>query len=146
MVLNLGCGHAPMPGPAINHDRRRHSAYVDVVWNLNCCPWPWPDNGASEIHAIDLVEHLDDWTAFFDECWRILAPGGQLQVRVPRHDSPNVILDPTHKRGYCVANFDFLDPMTAWGAKAVVYSPYGWHKRSVTQDSGNITARLEPRK
>ena len=55
-------------------------------------------------------------------------------------------IDPTHKRGYMTANFEFLDPDMEWGRKAVVYSPYGWKLLSCVDDGGNINATLEVRK
>lgn len=146
-TLNLGCGNVPLrEDGAVNHDRYRHSDFVDAVHDLNVHPWPWADDSFSSIAAIDVLEHLDDWVAFFDDCWRILAKGGRLAVRVPRWDSPNVWLDPTHKRGYMTANFEFLDPDMEWGRKAVVYSPYGWKLLSCVDDGGNINATLEVRK
>lgn len=143
--LNLGCGNVPLEGYT-NHDRYRHSEHVDAVHDLNRHPWPWREGSFDAINAIDVLEHLDDWVGFFDDCWRILRTGGQLAVRVPRFDSPNVWLDPTHKRGYMKANFEFLDPETDWGGKAVVYSPYGWKLLSCLDDGNNISAVLEVRK
>lgn len=144
-MLNLGCGNVPLAG-YINHDRWAHSPYVDAVHDLNLRPWPWADSSFECIAAIDVLEHLDDWVCFFDECWRILKEGGQLSVRVPRFDSPNVWLDPTHRRGYMAANFEFLDPDTEWGRKASVYTPYAWRLQSLVDDGNNINAILSRRR
>ena len=145
MILNLGCGSCPLPG-AVNHDRRRHAPWVDVVHDLDVYSWPWANNSFDRIQAIDVLEHLSDWVRFWDECHRILRPDGQVEVRVPRHDSPNVHLDPTHKRGYCTENFDFLDPETEWGRKATIYSPHSWRKVRVLEDGDNISATMAARK
>lgn len=146
MILELGCGLKPRKG-AINHDLRKHSHYVDITHDLNVAPWPWPDNEFSEVFAIDLIEHLDNFIAFFDECWRILAPHGRIHVQVPQYDSINVHIDPTHKRGYHPASFEYLDPETGRGAgKGRIYTDKGWEIINVKDDGGNITAVLEVRK
>jgi len=113
-VLNLGCGTSPA-ALAVNHDRTAFAPYVDVAHDLNVYPWPWPDNTFGLVIAQDVLEHLDSFMAFFDECWRILRPGGRVDVRVPRYDHPNTWIDPTHRRGYHPESFDYLDPATRWG-------------------------------
>jgi hypothetical protein len=129
-----------------NHDCHLHSKHVDVAWDLNSLPWPWQDDSAEEVQAQDVVEHLNDFLAFFDECHRILAPGGHVHVRLPRFDSPNVYLDPTHRRGYHVHNFNYLDPDTPQGAsKGKAYTDRQWRIVQVT-DGPDIVAVLEVRK
>jgi SAM-dependent methyltransferase len=126
-ILNLGCGNAPLTGnDVVNHDRTHFAPHVDVAHDLNSLPWPWPDATFEAILAHSVLEHLDSFYAFFNEAWRILAPGGTIEVVVPRWDHVNVAIDPTHKRGYHIESFDFLDPDTKWGAKASMYSPYRW--------------------
>lgn len=149
-ILDLGCGNAPIQG-ATNHDRTHFAPYVDVAHDLNRLPWPWPDASFNLIFAHSVLEHLDDFYAFFNECWRILRVGGQIEVIVPRYDHINVAIDPTHKRGYVVESFHFLDPGTAWGARAHMYSPYKWKlleaRELVTGGvASDILARLEVRK
>lgn len=145
MKLELGCGLKPTPG-YLHHDRWLHSQHVDIAWDLNVMPWPWPDDAFKEVLAEDILEHLNDFFLFFDECHRILAPGGRIKVRVPRWDSPNVYLDPTHKRGYHIHNFGYLDPDTSHGAgKGRLYTAHPWRIISL-EDGGNITGVLEVRK
>lgn len=76
--LNLGAGHAPVPG-YINLDRKTgQEAY----------PLDYPDNSVDEIRASHLLEHfghqhtvhvLRDWV-------RALKPGGLLKLAVPNFD------------------------------------------------------------
>ena len=141
-VINLGCGLVPLAG-AVNHDIRYHSPHVDAAWNLNNIPWPWMAETFDEIYAYDLVEHLNSFMEFFDEAWRILKPQGTCTVRVPRYDAANVIIDPTHKRGYHRDCFQYLDPTTYWGEMyARVYTDRHWKLIGI-DDQLNITAQLQ---
>ena len=83
MIINLGCGNKFLEG-AINHDRTKHAAWVDVAHNLNSYPWPGHTNSADEIIATDVLEHLDSFIGSFDECWRILNADGACVVQFPR--------------------------------------------------------------
>jgi len=141
MILNLGCGNVFMP-KAINHDLWIHGSWVDVAHDLNVYPWPWPDNRFALVYAIDLIEHLDSFIGFFDECWRILTPGGRVAVRTPRWDSMNTYIDPTHKRGYHAESFDYLDPSTEWGSRYGMYTTRKWKKVEVIDDL-NLHAVME---
>lgn len=125
-ILNLGCGDTPMAN-AVNLDRTRHSPHVDVAFDLNRPKWPFPDRLFQEIHATDLLEHLDDFPQFFREAHRLLLPEGMLHVRVPHADSPNVAIDPTHRRGYVPACFEYLDHTLKLGAQyGLAYTEGRW--------------------
>lgn len=110
MVLNLGCGNAPLAG-AENHDIRAHAPHVDTAHDLDSLPWPWSDGSFERIVAQDVVEHLRvDVADWLDECWRTLAPGGSLEIRVPAWDHRNAWTDPTHRRAFEERTFDYWDP------------------------------------
>jgi SAM-dependent methyltransferase len=110
VVLNLGCGNEPMPG-AVNHDVRAHAPHVEVAHDLDLLPWPWDDGAFSHIVMQDVAEHLRvDVAEWLDECWRILKPGGVLELRVPAWDHRNAWTDPTHRRAFEERTFDYWDP------------------------------------
>lgn len=46
--------------------------------------------------------------AFFDECWRILKPGGVMTVVVPNARSSRAFQDPTHRRFIVAETFGYL--------------------------------------
>jgi SAM-dependent methyltransferase len=96
MKLNLGCGHARMDGYT-NVDVAPHEA-VDVVCDLRE-PWPWEDGSAEAALAHHFVEHLDgmERVHFWNELYRVLAPGGQATIVVPHWSSGRAYGDPTHK-------------------------------------------------
>lgn len=58
--------------------------------------WPWPDSSIDEIRAHDGPEHLASKVKFMNECWRVLKPGGLLDIFVPTTDGRGAFQDPTH--------------------------------------------------
>lgn len=91
MRLNLGCSTTLEPN------------YV----NVDICPpcdvqadlrerWPWPDNSVVHIRAHDIFEHLPDKIHTLNETWRVLKPGGILELVVPTTDGRGAFQDPTH--------------------------------------------------
>ncbi|TQQ78581.1 class I SAM-dependent methyltransferase [Halonotius terrestris] len=94
-ILHLGCGDDTIPA-AWNVDKRATDA-TDEVWDLSERPWPWPDGSFDMVVANHVVEHLDDIHAALCECARVLAPGGELTVRVPVGN--NARADPDHSWG-----------------------------------------------
>lgn len=141
-TLVLGCGNKPYAG-ATNQDLTKHSPYVDKAYDLNG-DWPELAGSYDVIVAEDVLEHLDDFIHFFDEAWRVLADGGRIVVQVPRWDSENCWRDPTHKRGYHVDCFRYLDPDTLWGKKYGMYTVHKWKVERLT-DGDNIVSVLRKR-
>lgn len=145
MKINLGAGGDPKEG-MINVDMLDLPG-IDVVHNLMDFPYPWDDNSADYIGAVDLVEHLDNYVykfelvkleygdseyrlsagkpaviAFIEECHRILKPGGKLFMQMPGWKSPLLWIDVTHVRGFDIQSFDFFDPDTEFGKTRDFYS------------------------
>ena len=48
------------------------------------------------IRAHDILEHLSDPVHLLNECYRVLAPGGWLNISVPSTDGRGAFQDPTH--------------------------------------------------
>lgn len=46
-------------------------------------PWPFEDNSANGIIAVELVEHIEDHLTMFEEAARVLKPGGRLLFTTP---------------------------------------------------------------
>lgn len=94
MKLNLGCGQ----------DHRVGYTNVDFVKpcdqlvDLSNVPWPWADGSVEEILMLDFLEHFPYRATekILQECWRILQPGGHMEVQVPdfEHCSLAVLDDP----------------------------------------------------
>ena len=117
--LNFGCGTNRVPG-WINHD-----ADVDVGK-----PIPYPDWCAELILAEHVVEHLDYYAAlrFFEECYRVLQPGGVLRVCVPSIENVWKRADPA----YCEFTTKWQPAATVRGAMHAILHCHG-HKSAWTQ-------------
>ncbi len=73
--LHLGCG-----GHMIEGWENTDLPQVDIRKRL-----PYPDNSASHMfceHCVEHVTHQEAWN-FFEECYRVLAPGGVVRIAVP---------------------------------------------------------------
>lgn len=89
-------------------------------------PWPFADSSVDELHCSHFIEHipmthvLDDGTPtggtdsrdaffrFFDECFRVLRPGGIMTVVCPVARSNRAFQDPTHRRFIVAETFFYL--------------------------------------
>ena len=105
--LNLGCG-ADIDPDMVNVDIVVLPG-VDVVTDLDK-PWPWKDGSAGYIKASHVFEHVAEPLTFMAEAWRVLAPGGLLDIRVPYYKHPFAFTDPTHKRFCTELTWDYWIP------------------------------------
>ena len=146
--LVIGCGNRPVKG-AVNHDRTQHRPEIDVVHDLNDLPWPWADESFDEINADAVLEHLRlNLIESFDECWRILRPGGELYVKLPHWQHDTSYMDPTHYWQFSVHTLEIFDPDTDYGARYAFYTDRKWTliKGPKLNPSGSsIVARLRKR-
>lgn len=108
MNLNLGCGNEVLRH-YINLDSIQLEG-VDVVYDLKEYPWPFEDNSSSFILCKHVLEHLHESIPAVEEIWRILRPGGKVQIHVPYWNSSDAVTDPTHIRYFNEHSFDFFDP------------------------------------
>jgi len=142
--INLGCGSEPTPG-FVNVDWIDQEG-VDKVHNLLHFPYPFKDNSAKFIKAIDVLEHMPSFTedhrsfsiSFIEECHRILKPGGELFIQVPHWQSKNLWIDPTHVRGYDEQSFDYFDPDKFLGQAYGYYSDKKFRVSSLRTSNDNI--------
>lgn len=81
MKLNLGCGGYPKPGWN-NYDLISHPGVIsrDLTTGL-----PEPDSSVSEIFTEHFMEHIELKAAvnLLQHCWRVLKPGGRIQIVMP---------------------------------------------------------------
>jgi SAM-dependent methyltransferase len=105
-VLHLGCGRQYMKG-AVNVDISPNVG-ADVVHDLASMPWPLPSDAFREVHAFDVIEHLDDILRSMEEIHRVCEPGARVLITVPHFSSPNTFTDPTHRHQFSVFSFDYF--------------------------------------
>jgi SAM-dependent methyltransferase len=96
--LNLGC----------SNDHRQGFVNVDIAQPADelvdlARPWPWPDDSVEHILAFDVLEHLPSKIVALNEAYRVLEPGGLLELAVPcvmladGRVNPGAFADPTHQ-------------------------------------------------
>jgi SAM-dependent methyltransferase len=104
--LNLGCGRKHLED-AVNLDITADTG-PQVVHDLNCAPWPFPDNRFNEVFAYDVIEHLGDVPQTMMEIWRCTAPGAVVHITVPHFSCMNAFRDPTHQHFFSYRSMDYF--------------------------------------
>lgn len=98
--LNLGCGQRKKDG-YVNLDKFDSFA-PDVVWDLECFPWPFETSSVGEVALHHCLEHLGASTDIFlgimKELYRVCAPDAVVSIEVPHPRSDGFAGDPTHVR------------------------------------------------
>jgi glycosyltransferase involved in cell wall biosynthesis len=79
---------------------------ADIIADLEG-PWPFEDDSIGVIRAYHLLEHLEDPIHFFNEAFRVLAPGGFLLLEVPSVKGDGAFADPTHKKFFNLLSFEY---------------------------------------
>lgn len=113
-TLVVGCGLRPKPG-AVNLDKFPLPG-VDVVFDLNKIDldrgWGFPpvkefeNETYDHIEAEDVLEHVRDMVAVFNELGRVLKIGGTIWIRGPHYKYPEALWDdPTHLRAFTLRTF-----------------------------------------
>ena len=125
--LNLACGKLLRPKEEgwLNADIQQLEG-VDIAFNCFVVPWPFEDNQFEHIYAGHIVEHIphvirevqngrpepiwdmDGFFVWFREVYRILKPGGTIELVGPYHRSSGADQDPTHTRYITEATFSYL--------------------------------------
>jgi SAM-dependent methyltransferase len=97
MKLNLGCSDALHPD-FLNVDIWVPPAATAENFQKADLrkKWPWGDSIIDEIRAHDIFEHLPSKTHPMNEAWRVLKPGGILDLFIPTTDGRGAFQDPTH--------------------------------------------------
>ncbi len=95
-----------MPG-AVNVDLTKDTN-PDVVHDLNVRPWPFDASSFDEVHAYDVIEHLDDVLKTVEEVHRVSRPGAIVHVIVPHFSSDGAFTDPTHRQYFGARTFDYM--------------------------------------
>ena len=107
-ILDIGCGRNKLKG-AIGVDLLNFEG-VDVVWDLNKFPYPFPDDEFDEIYCNHVLEHLDNVVATMKELYRIGKNKCKIFIRVPHAScSFTTWSDPTHRRAFTSGSFNYFD-------------------------------------
>jgi SAM-dependent methyltransferase len=93
-ILDIGCGSSKTPG-AVGLDVSADTE-ADIVHNLDEYPYPIEDSSFDQILLQDVLEHIREPIALFEELHRIARPGARIQLRTPHFSSVLAYGDPTH--------------------------------------------------
>jgi SAM-dependent methyltransferase len=93
--LDVGSGGVRRPG-YISLDNSP-STHPDVLHDIET-PWPFGDGEFSEVRAHHVLEHVhtECKTSVMYEAWRVLKPGGILDIEVPLFPFEQSVMDPGH--------------------------------------------------
>lgn len=90
-VLNLGCGFAKYMSPNVVNLDAYDNCKPDMAHDLSRTPLPFKDGEFDFILANHIFEHVLNWWACFEECARILRPGGTMEIWVPGPGNDSVL-------------------------------------------------------
>lgn len=112
--LNLGAGHVIKPRNQgwINLDANGSLPGVDIAATVP--PIPLEDESMTLIHCSHLIEHVPDTIAFMNECWRILQPGGVMEIWTPYAFTHAAFQDVTHVRFFVPESFSYFTAEMAY--------------------------------
>ncbi len=102
--MNLGSGWDYREGwvNADVNEKFKKDAYV----NLEKLPLPFEDNSFDYIFTSHTLEHIRrELFGVFLELWRVLKPGGILEVRVPHYSSGSALTSIGHKQAFSIGGF-----------------------------------------
>lgn len=94
--LDIGCGKITTPPFADGIDNQDFGQ--KYIWDIDTGNWPIDDNIYDNIHAWNVLEHIRNKVIVLNEAWRILKPGGIIEIVVPdfMKKAELAIADPTH--------------------------------------------------
>jgi SAM-dependent methyltransferase len=101
---------------------------ADIIADLSK-PWPWADGSVEHILAYDIIEHLPDKIHTMNELWRVLQPGGTVEIDVPTTEGRGAWQDPTH--------------VSYWNRNSFMYFTAGDAHRERFGDHYGIKARFK---
>lgn len=105
--LNVGCGNDIREG-YVNLDFYKFKG-VDVVHDIEKTPFPFPANSFSRVLMSHVLEHVEDPVETMEEIWRICKKDAVVEIGVPYFSGLNAVKDPTHKKFFAAATFDFFE-------------------------------------
>jgi hypothetical protein len=119
IALDIACGPNKQPG-FVGLDIQAMDG-VDIIWDVNCHPWPLPDECVVRALASHIVEHIPPvmvingrttypFLEFMDEVWRVVRVGGEFAISCPHGSAQSFLQDPTHCHPINEATWAYFDP------------------------------------
>jgi SAM-dependent methyltransferase len=102
--LDLGSGGRHFAGyVSLDRDPKTKPDVVCDIENR----FPFDDNAFDEVRAFHILEHVhtEKKTAVMYEIWRVLKPGGIVEIEMPAFPHVQSVMDPTHLSFWCRESF-----------------------------------------
>jgi len=117
MKLNIGSG-IDYRHDYINIDWNRELK-ADIYLDIDKKNLPQKDSTVESIDAFHVIEHLNNFNHFMNECRRVLISGGSLHIRTPSPLCEWFWQDPSHIRGYMPNTFIIYCVAKEWKIKGL---------------------------
>jgi len=130
LKLDIGCG-TNKRGPEWHGVDQFAMPGVDSVFRIGETRWPFEDNSVSEAFCSHFIEHLTNmggkWERvhFFNELFRVLAPGAACKLIFPHWASNRFYGDPTHCEPFSEMGFLYLN--REWRMAQAPHTDKAWN-------------------
>lgn len=162
-LLDLGCGegatlyHLGAPAGAVGLDifedklafaRTRLPSCTFIAGSAY--ELPFPDASFDQVLVRDVVHHLEEPERMFDECRRVLAPGGRIDVLEPCRYNPLILLHAATRpaeRGELRSTAAYLEGLVGRRFRLVStrrYQPMPIHRLVFHPDLGSSRLAQQP--
>ncbi len=119
--LDIGCGASKCDPEATGIDITPGPG-VDLVGDALVLLKDMDTHSVGAIYSSHFLEHHEDPAAVLKEMVRVLAPGGQIEIRVPHFSDPWFYSDPTHKHMFGLYTFCYYFLYSKFQRKVPCYS------------------------
>jgi hypothetical protein len=121
MKIDIGCG--PNKREGFQGMDQYDLPGVDFVHDVRVTPWPFEDGEITEAHCSHFLEHLtgQERVQFFNELYRVMAPGAQISIITPHWASNRAYGDFTHQWPP-VAEFTYMYVSKAWRTEQAIHT------------------------
>jgi len=104
MRLDIGCGDKRDEGYLATDILGKPDVLCDARW------LPFKDGAFSGARMLHVLEHIprEFLVQTMNECHRVTAEGGELEIEIPIFPSDDAMADPTHVSFYVPRTFDYF--------------------------------------